>query len=327
MHKKIEVVIFDGALPLDISGATAVFSAATALLQEAGLDGGYDFCYAAKELGTFSLDGNFPMCIGSVIGETGYNDMLLIPGGLGVDAAIADVEFMKKVHHAVSASVQVVSVCTGSGILAAIGILDGRTAATHWVMASEFSARYPQVHFDSSVLFQRDGHVYTSAGVSTGIDLALSIVEEDFGHELAMRVARLLVVYYRRPGWQTQFSPLLEAQTRLTKRFAKLQEWILQNFSQKLSVELLAEKAGMSSRNFARVFGKETGKTPGKYVEEVRLEHARAMLEAGECDFDRVALISGFGREERMRRAFVRTFGVSPRQYRSHFSVAKERVE
>lgn len=325
MRKKIEVVVFEGALPLDISGAAAVFSTATKIFEKAGQNNGYEMHFTAKRTGSVILEGNFSVCIDACIGEIGDVDMILIPGGLGIEEVITDVEFMEKVQRAVEGTPQVVSVCAGSGILAATGILDGRTAATHWLMASRFSAQYPKVNFDASMLYQKDGHVYTSAGVSTGIDLALSIVEEDYGRKLAMRVAKLLVVYYRRPGWQTQFSPLLEMQTSSTERFAELEEWIVENISRKLPVELLAEQAGMSPRNFARVFVKETGKTPAKYVEEVRLEHARAMLEAGECDIDHVAAVSGFEREERMRKAFLRTFGVSPRQYISHFAVPKER--
>ena len=325
MIKKIEVILFNNALPLDVTGPTSVFSTASKLLQAKNVDCGYQLNYTGLDVGQVNLDGDLPMWVTKRIGEIGDVDMLLVPGGLGVDDFIDTKGAVEAVRAAAKKARRIVSVCTGAGILAAAGLLNGRRATTHWRSAEKFTNAYPEVSFDTDALYQKDGNIYTSAGVSTGIDLALSIVEEDWGRELAMQVARILVVYYCRPGWQTQFSPPLEMQANFKGRFAALHEWVLQHLTYKLSVEELADEAGMSPRNFARVFTMETGMTPAKYVEGVRLEHVRTMLEAGECDLDHVASISGFKREERMRQAFKRKFGISPREYISHFAVTEEK--
>jgi transcriptional regulator GlxA family with amidase domain len=207
------------------------------------------------------------------------------------------------------------SVCSGAYLLAEAGLLDGRRATTHWSRTDDFARRYPKVRLDADRIFIRDGDVWTSAGITAGIDLALALVEADLGGQIARRVAQQLVVHQRRPGGQSQFSALIDLGGR-TARFAELMDWMRAHLAEPLTVERLAEQAAMSPRNFARAFAAETGTTPAKAVERLRLEAARTAVETGHAPIDRVAEQSGFGDPERMRRAFLRAFGQPPQALR-----------
>jgi transcriptional regulator GlxA family with amidase domain len=207
------------------------------------------------------------------------------------------------------------SVCSGAYLLAEAGLLDGRRATTHWGRTDDFAHRYPKVKVDADRIFIRDGDIWTSAGITAGIDLALALVEEDLGCEVARRTAQQLVVHQRRPGGQSQFSALVDLGGR-SGRFAELMDWMRANLGQPLTVEQLADRAAMSPRNFARAFTAETGATPAKAVERLRLEAARTEVEAGRAPIDRIAEAVGFGDPERMRRAFLRAFGQPPQALR-----------
>lgn len=207
------------------------------------------------------------------------------------------------------------SVCSGAWLLADAGLLDGRRATTHWSGTDGFRRRYPKVQLDADRIFIRDGDIWTSAGITAGIDLALALIEDDLGADLARRVAQQLVVHQRRPGGQSQFSALVDLGGR-TGRFSDLMDWIRDHLADPLTVEQLAGRAAMSPRNFARAFTAETGTTPAKAVERLRLEAARSEVEAGRTPIDRVAEHSGFGDPERMRRAFLRAFGQPPQALR-----------
>jgi transcriptional regulator GlxA family with amidase domain len=211
------------------------------------------------------------------------------------------------------------SVCTGAFVLAAAGLLDGRRVATHWHHTKELAAFRPAVTVDEDAIFVKDGHLYTSAGVTAGIDLALALVEEDHGRDVALGVARELVVFARRPGGQTQFSVHLAAQAAEPGGIGDVQRWALDHPSADLSVESCARRAGMSARHFARVFAREVGATPAAWIEAVRIERARALLEETARGVDDVASRCGFGTSETMRRAFVRRLGVAPTAYRERF--------
>jgi transcriptional regulator GlxA family with amidase domain len=211
------------------------------------------------------------------------------------------------------------SVCTGAFLLAAAGLLNGRRATTHWRWAESLQAQYPEVSVEADPIFLRDGSIWTSAGVSAGIDLALALVEEDLGHGIALRVARRLVVFLKRPGSQTQFSAALAAQTRDGGRFGELHAWIAANLRHELRIEHLAEQAHMSPRHFARVYAASTGMTPAKAIEAMRVEAARRLLEENGRPIGWVAQHCGFGDDERMRRSFVRWIGVPPTDYRERF--------
>ena len=207
------------------------------------------------------------------------------------------------------------SVCSGAFVLAAAGLLDGRRATTHWARAEEFARAYPRVRVEPDRIFIRDGALWTSAGVTAGIDLALALVADDLGEPAAKRAAQQLVVYHRRPGGQSQFSALLEAD-RPGSRFSPVLAWARERLDERLSVERLADRAAMSPRHFARAFAAETGMTPAKAVERLRLEASRERIEGGSEPIEQVAAHTGFGDPERMRRAFIRAFGQPPQALR-----------
>ena len=213
------------------------------------------------------------------------------------------------------------SVCTGAFLLAEAGLLDGRRATTHWNGTDRLARDYPSVKVDPDAIWVRDGNVFTSAGVTAGIDLALALVEEDLGRPLALAVARRMVVFLKRPGGQSQFSTHLAAQTRAEGPLAELPEWIAEHLDGDLTVATLSAHVAMSPRNFARVFRGEFGVTPAKYVETTRIEQARHRLEEGRLSLDEVAGACGFGSSERMRRTFERHLRVVPRDYRRRFAI------
>jgi transcriptional regulator GlxA family with amidase domain len=216
----------------------------------------------------------------------------------------------------------VVSVCTGSFLLAEAGLLDGRRAATHWAYAQAFSARYPQVKLDSDAIFVNDGKYYCSAGVTAGMDLALHLIEQDHGPALALDVARRWLLYAKRPGGQSQFSTMLPPRAASRDSLTTLCNWLPAHLDADLSVAALAARMAMSPRHFARVFYTEFGVTPARFVEGLRVEAARRWLERGEHNVDTIAQACGLGASERMRRAFLRRLGVNPRDYRSRFETA-----
>ena len=220
---------------------------------------------------------------------------------------------------AASRARRVVSVCAGAFILARAGLLDGRKATTHWKSLDELEAAYPNIALQKGPIYVHDGGIWTSAGASSGFDLCLALVEEDFGFDLAKAVAQHLVMYLRRPGGQSQFSSYLAAQASSEGPVGKVQSWAIEHLSGDLSVDRLAERAAMSPRNFARVFAKETGTTPARFIERVRLEAARQHLEMGGETIDQVARACGMGNALALRRAFERDLGVSPSEYRERF--------
>ncbi|MGX9393131.1 GlxA family transcriptional regulator [Nitrobacteraceae bacterium UC4446_H13] len=240
---------------------------------------------------------------------------LLIAGGIGVDAEIKRKPTLAFIRAAARRGCRVASICSGAYLLAEAGLLEGRRATTHWRRTSHFRARYPNVKLEPDRIFVQDGDIWSSAGISAGIDLALALVAEDFGDEVARATARQLVVYHRRAGGQSQFSSLLELKAP-TGRFAELLGWARAHLDQPLTVECLAEQAGMSSRHFARAFVAETGMTPSKAIERLRIEVARQAVQSGSDGIERVAQSTGFGDPERMRRAFIRAFGQPPQALR-----------
>jgi transcriptional regulator GlxA family with amidase domain len=238
-------------------------------------------------------------------------DTLIVSGGIGLDRAAADPRLLRLVQRAVAQGRRVASVCSGSMLLAAAGVLDGKRATTHWSRTAQFQRRYPQVRLEPDRIFVKEGALWTSAGISAGIDLAIAMIAEDLGSDLARAVAQQLVVYYRRPGGQSQFSALLAMQGA-EGRFDTLFDHVRQHLARPHRVEELAAHCAMSPRHFAREFRARTGVTPAKAVERVRVEAARAALLNGADSVQRVANDCGFGDVERMRRSFVRLLGVAP---------------
>jgi transcriptional regulator GlxA family with amidase domain len=240
---------------------------------------------------------------------------LLIAGGEGVDAAARNSCVLQFVRAVAKRGVRVASVCSGTIILAEAGLLDGRRATTHWQRTRQFLASYPNVKLEPDQIYVRDGNIWSSAGITAGIDLALALVAEDFGEEVAQKTARQLVVYHRRSGGQSQFSSLLELKAP-AGRFGPLLTWAREHLDEKLTVEDLADRAGMSARHFTRAFIAETGTTPSKAIERLRVEAARSRVQSSNEAIERVAEVTGFGDPERMRRAFIRAFGQPPQSLR-----------
>ncbi|QDW39145.1 GlxA family transcriptional regulator [Bradyrhizobium sp. KBS0727] len=240
---------------------------------------------------------------------------LVIAGGEGVEAAARCARTLGFVRGLAKRGVRIASVCSGAIVLAEAGLLDGRRATTHWQRTRQFLKTYPQVKLEPDRIFTRDGNIWTSAGITAGIDLSLAMVAEDFGDEIAQQTAKQLVLYHRRSGGQSQFSSLLELKAP-NGRFGPLLAWAREHLDAPLTVEDLAEQAGMSSRHFTRAFIAETGTTPSKAVERLRIEVARQRVQSSSEAIERVAETTGFRDPERMRRAFIRAFGQPPQSLR-----------
>ncbi|MFJ8297344.1 GlxA family transcriptional regulator [Streptomyces sp. NPDC094447] len=316
-QRPVLVVLFDGVQSLDVTGPYEVFAGAG---RAAGDPGAYPIRTASLDGGPVRSQSGLRLLpdttlAGAVAG--GAPHTLVVPGGEGTrepDPALID--WLRT--HAPGAA-RLVSVCTGALLLAEAGLLDGHRATTHWVACDHLARCYPDVEVDPDPIFVRDGRLATSAGVTAGIDLALALVEEDLGRDVALTVARHLVVFLRRPGNQAQFSVQLAAQTARREPLRDLQQWIAEHPGDDLSVEALAARARLSPRHFARAFQAETGTTPGRYVDRVRLEHARRLLEETSRGVEEVARASGYGTPEAMRRAFTRSLGTAPADYRRRF--------
>jgi transcriptional regulator GlxA family with amidase domain len=240
---------------------------------------------------------------------------LIVAGGQGVRAAARCETTLDFVRATERRGVRIASVCSGAYILAEAGILDGRRATTHWQRTQHFLKTYPKIKLEPDRIFVRDGDIWSSAGITAGIDLSLAMVAEDFGEEVARKTARQLVLHERRAGGQSQFSSLLELKAP-AGRFAALLSWAREHLDTRLGVEDMAERAGMSSRHFTRAFIAETGVTPSKAVERLRIEAARQRVQSSSEAIERVAQSTGFGDPERMRRAFIRAFGQPPQSLR-----------
>jgi transcriptional regulator GlxA family with amidase domain len=249
------------------------------------------------------------------IKPTGAITTLIVAGGEGVRGAAKCATTLALVRSMVKRGVRVASVCSGAFVLAEAGVLDGRRATTHWQRTSQFLKLYPKVKLEPDRIFVRDGNIWSSAGITAGIDLALALAAEDFGDAVAQKTARQLVLYHRRSGGQSQFSSLLELKAP-AGRFGPLLSWAREHLDAPLTVEDMAEQAGMSSRHFARAFIAETGTTPSKAVERLRIEVARQRVQSGSEAIERVAETTGFRDPERMRRAFIRAFGQPPQSLR-----------
>lgn len=300
------MVIFPGFQLLDAAGPTTAFEIAERLRP-----GSYDLALLAPGGGRVESSSGIGLFAGPL--RHGAFDTVLVSGGDIVRSMAALREIVGWLRR--TRARRTASVCSGAYLLAEAGLLDGRRATTHWSSTDDFGRRYPKVRLDAERIFIRDGDVWTSAGISAGIDLALALIEEDLGPEVARRTAQQLVVHQRRPGGQSQFSALVELGGR-TGRFVELIAWMRAHLGEPLTVERLADRAAMSPRHFARAFAAETGTTPAKAVERLRLETARTAVETSHAPFERIAEAAGFGDPGRMRRAFLRTFGQPPQALR-----------
>lgn len=308
MPRTIGFLIFPDFQLLDAAGPIAAFEIAGRFAPDA-----YRLVTLAAEPGLIASSSGAAMQA-SGLDQAPPLDTLVVSGGEGTRAA-PDPRLLAYVRQAAGRARRVTSVCSGAYILAEAGLLDGRRATTHWIRCADFARRYPQVAVEPDRIFIKDGDVWTSAGITAGVDLSLALIAEDLGEAVARRTAEMLVVYHRRPGGQSQFSTLLELD-QAQGRFGPLLSWMRERLSEPLNVERLAAQAAMSPRHFARAFAAETGLTPARSVERLRVEAARERVEAGAEPIEAVAQSAGFGDPERMRRAFVRAFGQPPQALR-----------
>ncbi|WP_406698122.1 GlxA family transcriptional regulator [Singulisphaera sp. Ch08] len=320
--RRVIVIVFPGVNILDVAGPCEVLNAATAELATRGSEaGGYEIevvstveCLSVETSSGVGLTPHGPYsCLEGPI------DTLIVTGGPGVWGVAEDPAFLEWLRRIRPSVRRLSSVCTGAFILAAAGLLDGHRAATHWQSCERLAHDYPRIDVDFDAIFVRDGAVSTSAGVTAGMDLVLSFVEEDFGRGVAIQVARKLVMFVHRPGGQSQFSSLLRLQSTDREPLRELQSWMAEHLDADLSVERLASRARMSPRNFARVFRLEAGLPPARFVERLRVEAARRRLEESGTAMERIARECGFGNADSMRRSFLKELGVTPSDYRSRF--------
>lgn len=314
-----------GIFLLDIAGPCDVFAAADKILDG---NGGYEIQLASpinsKKINTKAgIEVICKYTISTIIQRIdtvivgGFSMPLLDNGGHFF-------QWLKGIYPRVN---RMASICVGAYALAEAGILNGKKATTHWEYSQQFQQRYPLVQVDTDPFFTRDTNVYTSGGVSSGIDLALALVEEDHGRDVALQVARKLILHLKRPGYQSQFSKILEIHRLENSIGGKLYAWMIRHLSDDLSIESLAEHSNMSVRNFARVFQKETGITPAKFVEKVRVEVARRYLEDSDLSIDQIGAKCGLGGLMTMRRTFIRHMNVSPSDYRRTFRTSLQPIE
>ena len=315
----IEVLAFPSVQVLDVTGPLQVFASANDLVAAAGGMPPYAPRVVAQGGKAVTASAGIGIVAGPLPALGAALDTLMIAGGQGVDAAAADPVLVEWVRGRATRARRVASVCTGAFLLAASGVLDGRRAATHWSFCAELARRFPAVRVESDPIFVQDGPVWTSAGVTSGIDLALALVEEDLGRTVALAVARYLVVFLKRPGGQAQFSAALSLQAAEDK-FGALHDWIKRHLAEDMSLPILAGQAGMSERSFSRHYAEETGLTPGRAVERLRVEAARQLLSESRLPVKRISQRCGFGSEETMRRSFVRLLAATPQDYRARFS-------
>jgi len=249
-------------------------------------------------------------------------DTLIVPGGNGAEELSCPAAFLKWLVRMSTRSRRVCSICTGAFLLGKAGILDNRRAATHWAWCDRLATRFPSIHVEADPIYVKDGNVYTSAGVTAGIDLALALVEEDHGRDRASKIAQDMVLFLRRAGGQSQFSRLMSVQASSRRPIENLTGWIVDHLTEDLSVDSLAARCGMSPRHFARVFSQEKRVTPARFIEQLRASAARAMLQEANLGVKETALRTGFGSADSMRRSFLRVFRVTPQQYSGGFTAS-----
>ena len=316
----VAVLVFPGVQLLDAAGPLQVFATANDYARAAGETPPYRPRLIAPQAGNVASSAGVTLMAAGLPRGAAQRaiDTVLVAGGPGIDALARDATVLAWLRRSAGTARRVVSVCTGAFLLAEAGLLDRRRATTHWRRAAELAERYPAVAVDADAIHVRDGTIWSSAGVTAGIDLALALVEEDLGPAAALAVARHLVVFNRRAGGQSQFSaaaPLPPA----AAPFADLHDWMARNLSRPLTLPSLAQQAGMSERSFLRHYRAATGLSPARMVERMRVEAARRALAESRAPVKAIARRCGFGSEETMRRSFLRQIAVPPLAYRQRF--------
>ncbi len=322
----VVIVAFVPAQMLDITGPLDVFTVANDIAQANGGAAPYAVTLTGAVAGPLATSSGVSLLAQHSVYDAGLAaDTLLLAGGSGARAAVDDQALVLRLRELCRGAQRAGSICTGAFALAATGLLDGRRATTHWAHFDEFAARFPKVEIDRDALFVADGKFHSSAGISAGIDYALALVERDHGRAFALAVARELVVFLKRPGGQSQFSAQLAAQASAgdPDRFAELTRWMADHLAHDLSIAVLAQRASMSERNFARCFTAALNMAPGKYVQALRVDAARRLLSEGTLPLGRIAQRCGFASAEAMRLCFKRQLNVVPIDFRARFRSAE----
>ncbi len=315
---RIGLLGFDGVTPLDLVGPADVFATA---MPEGAEQAPYELVVIGLTAKPFTSDSGLVFKPARTLETAPLLDTLVVPGGAGLRRPQTNATVSAWIRARAGRIRRIVSVCTGIYGLAPTGLLDGRRVTTHWKFAADVARRFPRLRVEPDALFVKDGPFYTSAGVTSGIDLSLALVEEDLGPQLALAVARMLVVYLKRDGGQEQYSEPLRFQTRSDDRFSELAAWMAGHLHEDLSVEVLAGRACVCGRHFSRRFKHVFGTTPAAFVEDLRLNEARRLLSTGTSPVEGVAETVGFRSSDSFRRAFERRFGITPTGYRARFSV------
>lgn len=317
-NRKIGILIYPEAEVLDITGPHEVFSMVSGFQQQYQLSTPYEVFLISNSLKPVKMSSGMKL-------QPDYRfedcplplDTLIIPGAETIEQALKKPALLDWIEQQASETSRLVSICTGAFFLAELGLLDGKKVTTHWGYCQLLQKSYPGLEVVPDAIYIKEGNIYTSAGITAGMDLALALVEEDAGKEISMSIARKLVLFYKRPGGQNQFSEFILSQSK--SFFNELIDWAIQNLSGDLSIEKLARQVNMSPRNFTRLFKKELEETPARFIEKLRLHQARILLENKTSSLKEVADQCGFKSEEQMRRAFQRELCVTPREYRTRF--------
>lgn len=318
--KHIVIVGYDGITALDLTGPLDAFSSAFLEDSKGRQQPCYKVTVAAIGEKNFRSESGLRMTGSCLLSSLRRFDTLIVPGGRGIRDSSTGSKLANWIGRHAGGIRRIASVCTGIYGLAPTGLLDGRRVTTHWKYAADVADRFPKLKVDADALYIRDGKLNTGAGVTAGIDLSLALIEEDFGPQVALTVARELVVYMKRPGGQGQFSEPLKFQAASSSRFADLAAWILGNLDRNLPVEVLAQRVNLCPRQFSRRFKEEFKNSPAAFVQQLRLDEARKRLTAPGCSVERVANSVGFGDAGGFRRAFAQRYGVAPDHYRRRFS-------
>ena len=319
--RRIVILMYPGVQSLDVTGPLEVFAGAQGLIEQTSrASRGYEVSTVSRDGRPLRTSSGLTVTPDACLRDAPQKiDTLIVPGGQGRRDAERDQVLVDWLAGASTAARRTASVCTGAFLLARAGLLDGRRATTHWASARELQNSYPAVEVDADPIYVQEGNLWTSAGVTAGMDLSLALVEEDLDRDAALLIARHLVLFLRRPGNQSQFSATLAAQHAGREPLREIQRAVLEDIAADHSVEAMAARANMSPRHFARAFRAETGITPARHVERVRLEAARRCLEDAADPVAVIALSCGFGTAETMRRVFLRALGVGPAEYRRRF--------
>jgi len=315
----VEILAYPAVQLLDIAGPLQVFASANEIAARRGDAPLYAPRVVSAAAPVVIASAGLGLVAAGLPPARAAVDTLVVAGGPGVHAAAADPALLAWVRARARRAQRVASVCTGAFLLAAAGLLDGKRAATHWMHCAELARRFPTIRVEADPIFVRDGVIWTSAGVTAAIDLALALVEEDGGRAVALAVARHLVMFLKRPGGQAQFSTVLSLQGA-EDRFGALHSWMATRLTGDLSLPALAERAGMSERSFSRHYAEATGITPARAVERLRVEAARRLLCDTRLPLKRIAVRCGFGSQETLRRSFMRLLAATPQNYRARFS-------